>query len=53
MLLRSDAIHHSMCRLLSDDELKTRLVSKGRESVKIFSLQNMINKLRAVYFISS
>ena len=45
----SNSIYHAMKRILTDVELKNKLISNGKKSADLFSLNKMINGLEKLY----
>jgi len=45
----SKAIHESICRIIGQPELRTKLISNGKLSASCFSIDKMIKPLMAVY----
>ncbi len=45
----SDEIYNNIKKLLEDKSLQKNLIEKGRDSVQLFLLKNMINKLAHLY----
>lgn len=45
----SDAIYHSMKRILSDTALRKTLIATGRVDVEEFAIEGMVNRLETLY----
>jgi glycosyltransferase involved in cell wall biosynthesis len=47
--LNASAIADGMVRVLRDDSLRTDLIRRGRERVKMFSWERSVARIRQVY----